>query len=113
MSQQKRQLKVEFPANLSAVYSNGVMVSQTNNEIVLDFIQILPNDARARVQTRVVMTPSGAKAFLRALGQNLDRYEEKHGEIVVPPPPETLADQLFGAIKSDDDQQDEEDGDND
>lgn len=113
MSQQKRQLKVEFPANLSAVYSNAVVVSQTNNEIVLDFIQILPNDSRARVQSRVLMTPAGAKAFLRALGQNLERYEEKHGEINVPLPPESLADQLFGAVRQDDDPTDDEDGDND
>ena len=49
MNQSKRQLKLEFPAGMSAVYSNGALVSQTNNEIVFDFIQVLPNDARARV----------------------------------------------------------------
>jgi hypothetical protein len=106
MSQPKRQLKLEFPAAMSAVYSNGALVSQTTNEIVLDFIQILPNDARARVQSRVVMTPASAKAFLQALNQNLERYEQKHGEIILPPSPSTLADELFGVIKP-------EDGDND
>lgn len=102
----KRQLKVEFPANMSAVYSNGVIVSQTNTEIVLDFIQILPNDSRARIQSRVIMTPSGAKAFHRALGQNLERYEQAHGEIEIPPPPATLADQLFGSINPDEEEDD-------
>ena len=104
MSQQKRQLKIEFPANLSAVYANGAMVSQSAAEIVMDFIQVLPNDPNARIQTRVVMTPSGAKAFYRALGQNLERYEKQHGEISVPPAPASLADQLFGGIRPDDDQ---------
>ena len=99
----KRQLKVEFPANLSATYANGVMVSQTGSEIVLDFIQILPNDPHARIQSRVVMTPSGAKAFYRALGQNLERYEQAHGEIKTPPSPASLADQLFSSIPSEDD----------
>ena len=108
----KRQLKVEFPANMSATYSNGVMVSQTTSEIVLDFIQILPNDARARVQSRVVMTPSGAKAFYRALGQNLERYEQAHGEIKTPPPPASLADQLFGNVSQDGDDDEGDDNDN-
>ncbi|HLV36512.1 MAG TPA: DUF3467 domain-containing protein [Spirillospora sp.] len=108
MSQpQKRQLKVELPANLSATYANAVMVSQTNAEVVLDFIQILPNDPRARVQSRVIMTPTGAKAFLIALQQNLERYEQKYGTIDLPTPPASLADQLFGGIKPEDDDSDE------
>ena len=105
----KRQLKVEFPANMSATYSNGVMVSQTTSEIVLDFIQILPNDARARVQSRVIMTPSGAKAFYRALGQNLERYEQTHGEIKTPLPPASLAEQLFGNVTPEEEADDEAD----
>lgn len=98
----QRQLKLEYPASQSAVYSNGVMISQTNNEIVLDFLQILPNDARARVQSRVVMTPTSAKAFLQALGQNLERYEQKHGAIQLPTGSTSLADQLFGGVKPED-----------
>ncbi|MBZ0295431.1 MAG: DUF3467 domain-containing protein [Anaerolineae bacterium] len=103
MSQQ-RKLKLEIPANLSAVYSNGVIVSQTNNEIVFDFIQILPNDPRARIQSRVIMTPAGAKSFLRALEQQVENYESKHGEITLPP---TLADQLFSNIRSEEDDEHE------
>lgn len=106
MSQQppnkSRQIRLEIPANLSAVYSNAVIISQTNSEIVFDFIQIMPNDPRARVQSRVAMTPANAKAFLNALQQNLERYEEKHGEIELPPRPTSLADQLFSGIKSED-----------
>lgn len=110
MSQQppQRQLRLELPASLNAVYSNAVIISQTNTEIVFDFLQIMPNDPRARVQTRVVMTPASAKSFLRALDQNLTRYEEKHGEIQVPPQPASLADQLFGAVKPGDEQPGEE-----
>jgi hypothetical protein len=110
MSQQQpqRQLRLEIPASLNAIYSNGVVISQTNTEIVMDFLQIMPNDPRARVQTRVVMTPASAKSFLKALEQNLSRYEEKHGEIVLPPQPVSLADQLFGAVKPSDEPQSEE-----
>ena len=94
-----RQIRLEIPANLSATYANAAIVSQTTSEIVLDFLQIMPNDPRARVQTRIVMTPTNAKLFLKALETNLARYEEKHGEITLPEQPNSLADQLFGAIK--------------
>lgn len=110
MSQQppQRQLRLELPASLSAVYANAVIISQTNTEIIFDFLQVMPNDPRARVQSRVVMTPVSAKSFLKALEQNLARYEEKHGEISVPLQPTSLADQLFGTIKPPDDVPDED-----
>ncbi|MBE2268945.1 MAG: DUF3467 domain-containing protein [Anaerolinea sp.] len=98
----QRQLRLEIPANLNATYANAVIVSHTNSEIVLDFLQVMPNDPRARVQSRVVLTPANAKMFLKALETNLARYEEKHGEIPLPPQAQSLADQLFGMIKPDD-----------
>ncbi len=107
-----RKLQLEIPANLQAVYANAVIVSQTNSEIVLDFIQVLPNDPRARVQARVVMTPANAKLLLRALGANLERYESLHGELKLPPQPASLADQLFGGIRAEgepDERQDQTD----
>ena len=95
------QIRLEIPANLNAIYSNAVIISQTTNEIVMDFLQIMPNDPRARVQTRVVMTPTNAKLFLQALQTNLARFEQNYGEIPVPQQPgnNTLADQLFGGVK--------------
>ena len=97
----QQRIQFELPANLNAAYANAAMVSQSHSEIIMDFIQILPNDPRARVQSRVVMTPANAKLFLKALETNLQRFEETHGEINVPPPAPTLADQLFGRLKSD------------
>jgi hypothetical protein len=101
-----RQLRLEIPATLNSTYANAVIISQTHSEIVFDFIQLLPNDPRARVQQRVVMTPANAKLFLKAFETNLERFEEKHGEIDLPPQPVSLADQLFGQIRPDDDDQD-------
>lgn len=94
-----RQLRLEIPNNLNATYSNAAIVSQTTSEIVIDFLQIMPNDPRARVQTRVVMTPVNAKLFLNALQTNLARYEANFGEIPTPQQPGSLADQLFGGMK--------------
>lgn len=100
----QRQLRLEIPANLSAHYSNTVIISHTLSEVVMDFIQVMPNDPRARIQTRVVMSPLNAKLFLRALTDNLARFEERHGEIQVPPQPPSLADQLFGGTRTADEE---------
>jgi len=97
-----RQIRLEIPNNLTAIYANAAIVNQTTSEIIIDFLQILPNDPRARVQSRVVMTPTNAKLFLQALQTNLARFEEHYGEIVIPPQNGTLADQLFGTIKPED-----------
>ena len=110
-----RQLRFELPSTLNTIYSNAAIVSHTHSEIVLDLTQVLPNDPRARVQARVVMTPANAKLFLNALKENLERFENKHGEISLPPKPVSLAEQLFDTIKptgeedDDDDTQQEDD----
>ncbi|MBC8171587.1 MAG: DUF3467 domain-containing protein [Anaerolineae bacterium] len=98
----QQQIRVEIPTNLSAVYANAAIINQTHSEVIIDFLQILPNDARARVQSRIALTPANAKLLLQALQQNLDKFEEKHGEISLPPKPVSLADQLFSTLKPDD-----------
>lgn len=100
---QKRQLRLEIPPNLNATFANMVMISHTPNEIFFDFIQILPNDPRARVQQRIVMTPAHAKMFLQAMQENIAIYEGKNGEIKIPPRPESLADQLFRSVRPNED----------
>jgi hypothetical protein len=95
----QRQLRLEIPNNLNALYANAVIISQTHSEIIMDFIQVMPNDPRARIQSRIAMTPASAKLFLNALSENLTRFEEKHGEINLPPQQLSLADQLFGGLK--------------
>lgn len=102
-NRKQRQLRLEMPKD-PATYSNAVMISNTasNTEIIFDFMQIMPNDPRARVQNRIVMTPTHAKMFMNALKQNLDRFEAKNGEIKLPQGPPTLADQLFSGIATPD-----------
>ncbi len=94
----KRNIRLEFPQDPSAVYANTVMITHTANEVIFDFIQLLPNDNRARVQKRVMMTPMHSKLLLKALEENLTKFEAKHGEIGLPSRP-TLADQLFGGLR--------------
>ncbi len=109
LPQKPRQVRLEIPAKLDAIYSNAVIISQTHSEIIMDFAQFMPNTPQARVQSRIVMTPANAKSFLQALQTNLQNFETKHGEIPMPPKPQSLADQLFSAIKNEDENDEGED----
>lgn len=85
---------LEVPADLIAVYANLVRIAHSPSELVLDFAHLLPGTVPARVNTRVVMSPLGAKLLHRALTENLARYEKAFGEIKVPGEA-SLADYLF------------------
>jgi hypothetical protein len=99
-----RRLNLEIPGDLAAVYANFAIITHSPWEVFLDFAQILPNLPKARVQTRIVLTPTNAKMLLKALEENITSYEDQHGEITLPPRPLTLADQLFGTIRSPEDE---------
>lgn len=98
---QPRRLNLEIPADLPATYANFAMITHSNWEMFLDFAQILPNVPKARVRTRIVLTPANAKMLLKALEENIARYEETHGEIKLPLRMPSLAEQLFGSVRGD------------
>lgn len=106
----KRQIKIALPKDdPSAAYANTVMISHTTNEVIFDFLQVMPNDTHGRIQKRIVMTPVHAKLFLKALGENIERHEEKHGEIKIPERM-TLADQLFKGMSPNEGDNDNDSG---
>lgn len=78
------QINIELPADLEAIYSNFAIINHSPSEIVLDFARLLPNIPKARVYARLVMTPLNAKLLLKALQDNLAKYEDKFGEIRLP-----------------------------
>jgi hypothetical protein len=84
---------MEIPADLPLEYINMVRIAHSPMDLVFDFAQIFPGGF-TRVRSRVVMSPLGAKLFLRALAENLSKYEKSYGEINVPGD-SNLADYLF------------------
>lgn len=92
-------LQVELPNNIEPTYANFALVSHTASEIVLDMAQMLPNQPKIRVKSRIVMTPLNAKLFLRALQDNIAKYELKNGEIQLPGKSNDLVQQFFGGVK--------------
>jgi hypothetical protein len=85
-------MAIEIPANLEAIYTNFALITHSPSEVIVDFARVLPNMPKTKVYARMVMTPMHAKLLLRALADNLTKYEAQYGPIVVPT---SLADQLF------------------
>ena len=90
--------KIEIPEGLKPLYTNLARISHSPADIVIDFAQILPGENKATVQARILMTPLSAKLLLRALQENLARYETAFGEINIPRN-STLADNLFKGLQ--------------
>ena len=86
--------RLRVPGNLDANYSNMVRIAHTPSEIMFDFARLLPSDPHASVVSRVLMSPLSAKLMLKALSENLAKYEAVFGEINIPQK-QSLADFLF------------------
>ena len=82
--QPQRQLQIDLPAELEAIYSNFVLITHSPSEMILDFARVLPSVPKAKVHARIIMTPMNAKLLHKALGDNLAKFEEKFGEIKTP-----------------------------
>jgi Protein of unknown function (DUF3467) len=74
-------------------YSNLVMLHHNLEEFTLNFIYIFPNGAQGKLLSSVIVSPGHAKRILRALSENISRYEAQFGTIKeapeggVPPTP--------------------------
>lgn len=68
-------------------YSNLVIISHSTSEFVVDFAQIMPGYPKARVKSRIILTPEHAKRLLLSLQDNISRYESNVGRINIPPSP--------------------------
>ena len=85
---------LELPPTLDIVYANLARIAHSPADIVLDFAHLLPGEPRAKIRSRVVMTPLSAKLLVKALTENIARYEAAFGEIPLPTN-NSLADTLF------------------
>ena len=80
-----QQINIELDADVSSgEYANFVVVTHSPAEFVLDFTRILPGVPKAKVHSRIIMAPPHAKTFLKALNDNVSKFESKHGEIKLP-----------------------------
>lgn len=76
------QLNIELPEEVSeGIYSNLAIISHSHSEFVIDYIRLMPNVPKAKVKARVILTPQHAKRLLRAMADNIKKYEQQFGVI--------------------------------
>lgn len=80
--QQKGQINIELDETVAeGTYSNLAIINHSVSEFVVDFVNIMPGRPKSKVKSRIILTPQHAKRLLKALGDNIDRFEKAHGEI--------------------------------
>ena len=86
--QNDNQLNIELSEEIAeGVYSNLAIITHSGSEFVIDFIRVMPGVPKAKVKSRVVLTPEHAKRLLSALEDNIDKFETANGRIKVQPDP--------------------------
>ena len=78
----KEGLNIELGEEVAeGTYSNLAIINHSPSEFVVDFIQMMPGLPKAKVKSRVILTPQHAKRFMRALTDNISKYEDQFGDI--------------------------------
>ncbi|MBN7810350.1 DUF3467 domain-containing protein [Algoriphagus sp. H41] len=81
-NKQDQQINVELSEEVAeGVYSNLAMIAHSNSEFVIDFIRLMPGVPKAKVKSRIIVTPDHAKRLLSALKDNIEKYEAAFGKI--------------------------------
>lgn len=79
---QQHSMEIELDAEVAqGKYSNLAIISHSPSEFVLDFAAVLPGLKKAKVKSRIILTPEHAKALMLSLQENVARYERNLGEI--------------------------------
>ncbi|MCD8186024.1 MAG: DUF3467 domain-containing protein [Rikenellaceae bacterium] len=80
-----QQLDIELSAEVAdGIYSNMAIISHSTSEFVLDFIRMAPGMPKAKVKSRIILTPEHAKRLLLSLQDNIRKYESNFDEIQIP-----------------------------
>jgi len=83
----QNQIQIELPEDVAqGTYANLAIITHSSSEFVLDFIRMLPGVPKAKVKSRIILTPEHAKRLLLALNDNINQYESMHGTIRIDNP---------------------------
>jgi hypothetical protein len=80
--EEQEQINIELGEDVAeGHYVNLAMIGHSHNEFVVDFIRMIPGLPKAKVKSRIILTPEHAKRLLSALNENIQKYEENFGSI--------------------------------
>ena len=78
----QNQINIELSEEVAeGTYSNLAIITHSNAEFIIDFVRVMPGVPKAKVKTRVLLTPQHAKRLMKALADNIKKFEATHGEI--------------------------------
>lgn len=81
-NQPQGQINIELDEKTAeGIYSNLAIINHSASEFVVDYVCIMPGTPKAKVKSRIILTPQHAKRLLKALGENIHRFEMANGEI--------------------------------
>ena len=81
-NQPQNNIQIELSDDIAqGIYSNLAVIAHSTSEFVIDFVSLLPGAPKAKVKSRIVLTPEHAKRLMHALIDNVKRYESQFGEI--------------------------------
>jgi hypothetical protein len=76
------QLNIEISEEMAeGEYANLAIITHSHAEFVIDFVNVMPGTPKSRVKSRIILTPQHAKRFMKALIENIERFEEVNGDI--------------------------------
>lgn len=81
-NEQKINIEVD-EKTADGTYSNLAIINHSISEFIVDFIALMPSAPKAKVKSRIILTPEHAKRLHKALGDNLQRFEQANGKISV------------------------------
>jgi hypothetical protein len=80
--EKKNQLNIELDEKMAdGMYANLAIINHSVSEFVVDFVNVMPGTPKAKVKSRIILTPQHAKRLMKALADNIKRFESSHGEI--------------------------------
>lgn len=80
----QKQLNIAVDESVAnGIYSNLAIINHSSSEFIVDFITVMPGAPKAKVTSRIILTPEHAKRFKKALEDNIMRYENANGEIKI------------------------------
>ncbi len=83
----EKQFNIELPEEVAeGTYANLAIISHSQSEFVVDFVRLVPNVPKAKVKSRIILTPQHAKRLMRALTDNINKFEAQFGNIKEPEP---------------------------
>ena len=78
----KNQINIELPEDIGeGIYSNLAIITHSHAEFIIDFVKLMPGAPKAKVKSRIILTPEHAKRLTKALQDNIRKFETLHGTI--------------------------------